>query len=727
MLTNFTSKLTFAVAMTLFTFAATAQTSVRSYSLVYSENIRGGVTMIGNTSMHIVKNNGTVNLTKMNEIGNANNGQGGLGFTQYGNDNNNMTHADMDTDASTKNSTSANLTLPSGNNTIKFARLYWGGRISNSVVNNNPDTLRKIKIKKANHPSYSTALAPAANVDQFLIANTSERAYQAYVDITSFMQTSGQGSFMVADVPVTTGSTSNGGRYGGWAIVVVYENQNQPFNSIRVYDGYSQVFNNSNGPITANVTLTGLNVPNNPLAAQDARMAVMAWEGDGNLGATASNPAGDYLKINNIAVSNASNPVTNFWNGSITRDGAYVSDKNPNYFNQMGIDIDEVYVGSGYGIQPNATSVNITFGTEADQYFPSAFTFMIRMKDPLIELNKTVQDASGDGELQSNEQVTYTLSGVNNGPGAAYNAVLVDTLPANMTYVPGSVEIVNAPGVTPGIKTDAADNDVVTLSTINGKKVIKIFIGVGATATQGGELAVGDTYTIRFKMTAPAIPASVINTARIYATSLGGDDFTDDGTAVINPGGGPLDVKIGTFTASLFNNGRNTMVKWTTESEINHDHFIVERSEDGIHFSARGTVMGNGNSSTRIHYSFTDDVDTRVRIIYYRLNSVDNRGTSSYSKIIALRLDGNMDVNTFNVYPNPFVDHVKLTVTTKLDAIATVRIVSIDGREMTTRKVALSSGDNVVVVSDIAKLPIGTYVLEVTSGLDKFTKKIVKK
>lgn len=37
----------------------------------------------------------------------------------------------------------------------------------------------------------------------------------------------------------------------------------------------------------------------------------------------------------------------------------------------MGIDIDEVNVGTGYGILPNATSVTVEFGTEADQYFPS--------------------------------------------------------------------------------------------------------------------------------------------------------------------------------------------------------------------------------------------------------------------------------------------------------------------------------------------------------------------
>ncbi len=63
----------------------------------------------------------------------------------------------------------------------------------------------------------------------------------------------------------------------------------------------------------------------------------------------------------------------------------------------MGLDIDVVYVGSGYNILPNATSVSIEFGTEADQYFPSVFTFAIKMKNPSITPDNTVKDADNDG------------------------------------------------------------------------------------------------------------------------------------------------------------------------------------------------------------------------------------------------------------------------------------------------------------------------------------------
>lgn len=727
MLTKFTTIVTAVTTLLIASANMTnAQTSVRPYSLIYTETLKGGVTMFGNTSMHILRNNGSVNTTRMNDIGNPSNGSGGIGYTEYGNDNSNMQFADVDTDPSTKNSSSADLILPAGTNNIKFARLYWGGRISNNAVNNNPDTLRKIKIRKGALGNYSPAITAATNVDQFLISGTNERVYQSYVDITDFIRVGGGGTYFVADIAASTGSTANGGRYAGWSIVVAYENNNSDYYSVRVYDGFSQVYSSGNGGfVTADVTLTGLNVPNNPLASHEAVMSVMAWEGDGNLGATFGNPEGDYIKINGIKVSNATNPVSNFWNGSITKNGAYVTTKNPNYYNQMGLDIDEIHVGNGFNISPNANTVNIQFGTEADQYFPSAFTFMIKAKDPVIELEKTVADESGDGLLQSNEILTYTLTGTNNGPGTAYNVYVVDTLPSNVTYIPGTLEVVEATGVTAGNKTDAFDADIAEKGVDNGKHYIRFNIGNGATSIMGGEMPMGSSFTLKFKVRGGAIPGSVSNTARIVSTSLAGEEFYDDGTAIIGAAGGPVDVKMATFTATLQNG--NGLLKWETENETNNEYFIIERSEDGVRFSERGRKEGNGTTTIRSRYEFTDPINTSANIVYYRLKAIDNRGQATYSNIIALRLQGGFSVEKFNVYPNPFVNNVKISLRSETSAQVLLRVFTIDGREVINRKVNVLSGDNVIVMNEFDRMQSGNYILEVSNGSSKFIKKIVKK
>lgn len=886
MLTNFTHRVKLLTAvLSILCFAAVSQTSIRPYTQVYSENLKGGTTVFGNTMMHIIANN-AVDLVKMNEIGNANNGVGGLGFTQYGNDQQNMQFTDVDvtpanqvffslgatnwrylangsnqgtawrtlnnpgspwtvanasfgynrgqtttitggnvtsyylksvnvTDPAafsgfnvvysyddgivvyvngvevnranmptgtisnttvasannyttgatfsiapgyftagdniiavevhqrtansnncffdmsltgvskaTTNSSSANLVLPGGTNTIKFARLYWGGRIDKSVVTAAPDTLRKIKIRKGTSGNYSSALAPATNVDQFSL-NTTETIYQAYVDVTSFLQSNGAGTYTIADLPATPGSITGGGKYAGWAIVVAYENTALSYTSIRIYDGYMQIYDNG-VPVTQTVVLSGLNVPNNPLVNEDAVMSTVVWEGDGNLGASAGNPAGDYVKINNIAVSNTVNPVTNFWNGTISKNGAFVSGtKNPDYYNQMGIDIDEMFVGTGYNIQPNATSASIEFGTEADQYFPSVFTFAIKMKDPVITLDKTVSDANNNTFADANEILTYTISGTNMGPGAAYNATIIDSLPNNVSFVPNSLEIVSAPGCTAGFLTDAADNDNGFKAVNAGRDYVKFFIGNGWTGNSGGELPLGSTYEVKLKVLTEAIPGSVINTARITANSQAGDNFIDDGTAVISPSGGPLDVKLSSFTASLVNN--NGLLNWITEQELNFSHFEIERSDDAVKFQVKGNVTGAGSSDSKKSYSYTDMISPGTKIVYYRLKMVDLDGKFAYSKIIALKLNGSFSTDNVSVYPNPFITDIKVQLTATEDHLAAFRVISFDGREVINRKISVQKGDNIVVLKDFGSMATGNYILEITTNNNKYIQKILKK
>ncbi|MEO8770090.1 MAG: T9SS type A sorting domain-containing protein [Ferruginibacter sp.] len=707
---------------------AHAQLVVRPHTLAYSENLKGGTVMFGNTMMHVLDANGNPDLSIMNEPANPNNGIG-IGYATTGNDDQYMDFIDIDGStgpgAGTSNSSSADLVLPAGTNTIRFARLYWGGKTLPDVLQASPDTLRKIKIRKGTTGAYTTALAPVANVD--FIDLTTDIVYQSYVDITQFVNASGSGTYTVADIAATPGFTNFGGQYAGWAIVVAYENPTQPYNSVRVYDGYAQVYN-AGATATLQVTLDGLNVPNNPLAANEAVMATMSWEGDANLYDSPTNPQGDYIKINNVALSNAVNPITNFWNGSISRDGVYVSTKNPDYANQLGIDIDEVNVGTGYNILPNATSLSVEFGTEADQYFPSVFTFNIRMKEPLVSLDKTVSDADGSGFVDPNEQLTYVLSGSNTGAGIAYNTVITDTIPANVSYVPNTLEVIDGAGVPAGFKTDAADTDEALAGTNNGKTYVKFFIGAGATGTSGGQLGLDldGGYSVRFKVMAGAIPGSITNTARITANSQAGDVFTDDGTAVIGDNGGPVPVKLISFQSTLDN--MKGLLRWTTSAEFNCDYYIVERSTDAVHFETRQRISGNGSSLLVHNYQCTDALNTSSRIFYYRLKILDQDGKYGFSKIIALKTDGSMNESDGFVFANPFVNDIKVSMTSSSEQIASFRLITVDGKVMLNRKIALSTGGNIVVLTGLNNLTAGNYFLEIVRmGEDKIVKQVMKR
>jgi hypothetical protein len=65
-------------------------------------------------------------------------------------------------------------------------------------------------------------------------------------------------------------------------------------------------------------------------------------------------------------------------------------------------------------------------------------------------------------------------------------------------------------------------------------------------------------------------------------------------------------------------------------------------------------------------------------------------------------------------------------VKTAADEMATFRILSFDGKEMLFRKVALQTGDNIVVLTNFGAIAKGNYILEVTTSTNKFIKKIIK-
>jgi uncharacterized repeat protein (TIGR01451 family) len=711
---NFLVNVTFLLLFLVF--AINIQAQFRNYNIVYTDNSRGNIAMFGNTLMAIVDSN-VINTTKMND-------NGATGNSVYGNDNQNMQYVDVDgnrlTGIGTRNSSTSDLILPSGTNTIKLARLYWGGRVKDSDFDLTLAANQKIKIKRGGL-SYTEFTATQIDRNNFIQNNEAYTRYQAFTDITSFIQTNSTGTYSVGNAPLSTGAIDNGGNYGGWCIVIVYENPSFNYNSIRLYDGFQQVFNNGN-PLTTSVTLTGLNVPSGALTASDAKMGVVTWEGDANL-------KGDFLKINGNTFSDGINPADNPWNGTISENGVHIITKNPNFTNQMGIDIDQFDVGNGYGILPNATSVALQFGTEADQYFPGVFSFVIKMKEPTITLDKFVADANNNHKAEVGEVLTYTLKGTNLGPGNANKVFIADTLPNTVTYLPNSLKIISGPGITPGLQTDMAGDDVAEYIVNGSVKTVIFRLGNGANATDGGTLASNDSYEAEFKVTVDnpgagkPVPA-IINTARVTAISDANVIYTDDGTAIINPEAGALPIVLMYFKTAL-QQSKKVNITWGTSMEINCKYFDVERSTDGNLFTAIATVPGSGTTSLPHNYAIINDVNSiNYSAIYYRLKQVDLDGKKTYSSINIIRLK--KDDRQIIISPNPFTTYTNINVEWNSNESATVKVLNVLGENVISKQVNLISGSNYIRLNDLQKLSPGKYFIEISSAKDKVSQQVVK-
>jgi len=113
------------------------------------------------------------------------------------------------------------------------------------------------------------------------------------------------------------------------------------------------------------------------------------------------------------------------------------------------------------------TSFTVRSSVDNSKFQSANGTTTINIADVLLDRSVTPT-----GDQQPGTEMTFTVTYQNNGHGKAYNAVITETEPDSMTYTPNSVTV---NGVA---KTDAADEDEITVTTVAGKKVITISLGI---------------------------------------------------------------------------------------------------------------------------------------------------------------------------------------------------------------------------------------------------------
>ena len=163
-----------------------------------------------------------------------------------------------------------------------------------------------------------------------------------------------------------------------------------------------------------------------------------------------------------------------------------------------------------------------------------------------------------------------------------------------------------------------------------------------------------------------------------------------------------------------------------TESELNNERFEIERSidpQDG--FTSIGVVNGAGNSSTRLTYLF-EDTAPMLGVNYYRLRQVDFDGSFSYSKIIAIDVQGLKNAQVF--FPNPTLDVVNYQFNTTQEEALKITIIDVLGKTLAERVYQTNLGVNTTRIN-LRPYPAGTYLIKVqnSTGVIIATEHIVKK
>lgn len=327
---------------------------------------------------------------------------------------------------------SASLALTPNDHILK-AYLYWAGSGTGDFdIKLNG---QNITAQRTFPAQYTTSEPEAPFVHTYSF-------FSAFADVTDLVRTAGNAEYTVSELDMTSlineNSTPEGINYycrrglnfGGWAIIVVYENANLPLNQLNLYDGLQYV------PSEININLPSLNVIDN----EGAKIGFLAWEGDKAI------RVNETLTINGHVLSNPPlNPFNNAFNGTNSVTNSDV------LFN---MDLDIYDIQNYINIGDETADIKLTSG----QDFVMVNAIMTKLNSQLPDATITVDNIVKACNSRT-MQVHYSV----------HNSNSTDTLPAGTevaVYING--DLITTFATTTALPIGGSESGILNLTIPTG-------------------------------------------------------------------------------------------------------------------------------------------------------------------------------------------------------------------------------------------------------------------
>ena len=350
-------------------------------------------------------------------------------------------YIDIDSDDSTWNSSSSYINLPAsydqqGGNGIKWAGLFWSGRISvdndykkrmgvvsgatYTKIDMQTETAFDIQTLDANKIKLKVDSGIYNEIKAYTLYDTGSTrydTYSAYADVTSYLVSANMGvgkhTFTVANLTHTEGREGSPGMFGGWSLVVIYaEDIDGKARNISVYNGLTVLSDNNT------YSIKGFKLPNS--GTVQAGISVFSGEGEYIYG-DGSNEE-DWMKLSRVEngpysdMPGATDP-TNMFEGRMTnilRDDV-AGHANNQINNNVGVEVDDYDVSAlmtTYRVEdPDIDEIFITFDSNQDYVTPTMMVFSTELYQPKICYEYTM-DIDGSVIESENNDVNTSFQDV---------------------------------------------------------------------------------------------------------------------------------------------------------------------------------------------------------------------------------------------------------------------------------------------------------------------------
>ena len=183
---------------------------------------------------------------------------------------------------------------------------------------------------------------------------------------------------------------------------------------------------------------------------------------------------------------------------------------------------------------------------------------------------------------------------------------------------------------------------------------------------------------------------------------------------------GALPLTLLSFTGNTINT-QSVQLQWITTGEFNTKNFVVEWSDDGLHFIKIATLPA-GNNIQDLHYNYLhkQPIDGNN---YYRLKMFDIDGQFNYSPVIKLKIA--VIATKIAVFSNPVINLLNLQVQAVKNEAIVFKLYSAAGQAIASKTFMVIQGNN-QLSWNLQQLAAGNYFI--ACGNDIFNViKILKK
>ena len=200
-----------------------------------------------------------------------------------------------------------------------------------------------------------------------------------------------------------------------------------------------------------------------------------------------------------------------------------------------------------------------------------------------------------------------------------------------------------------------------------------------------------------------------------YSDSNDGDVSGNHGHSdawIVKLGFGPLPIKLTSITAR--NQSNVNIINWSSASEDLGERYELQRSADGVRFSAIASLPGNGRAAD---YEYTD-TDPIPGFNYYRLLLINNDGNNTFSKIVRAFVKTGIELR---LSPNPANGILNIQIRGSFVRKASLQITDVTGKTVLLSNLINNEPKKI----NISMLAPGVYFLRYRDDQHEIVKKFV--